>query len=133
MSEKDEIKTFMKKLVSIMSNVSESLVALEEKINQSNQQVAVLSKQIGDIASKLARVDMEVEDEFGKLAKGPSPTPANLAMANELKEIEKDINSIPADLMDDELQQLLKEEEKEDVKKEDAKKGESKKEKKGHS
>ena len=110
MSDEDETKSFMKKLVSVISGMSESLRSLEEKIIMSSRQMALLTKQVEAIASKINQIDLEVEEEFGKLGKDPSHAQAVGGLQAELKKMEQDLSSIPDELLDDELQKLLEEE-----------------------
>ena len=109
MSKEDETKKFMQKLVNIIGNMSETLQTLEEKINISNRQMALLTKQVEGIASKIGQLDLEVEEQFVKLGKNSDPTRALTGFESELNEMERDIDSIPDDMLDDELKQLLNE------------------------
>ncbi|HUX98331.1 MAG TPA: hypothetical protein VMV49_02140 [Candidatus Deferrimicrobium sp.] len=112
----EETKNFMKKLVGVISQMSATLQGLEEKINLSNRQVAQLSKQVGEIASKIGKLDLEVEDEFLKLGKDPNRPSPESALQRELSQITQELDQIPEDIIDDELKQLLEEEEKQKVK-----------------
>ncbi|MHA1650363.1 MAG: hypothetical protein ACTSYB_09220 [Candidatus Helarchaeota archaeon] len=110
MSENDEIKQILKKLISVLSTMSETLQTVENKINLSNRQIALLSKQVEAIASKIKELDVDIEEEFLKLGKVPHASQIEGGVQSELKKIENELESIPDELLDDELKQLLKEE-----------------------
>ncbi|MHA1275572.1 MAG: hypothetical protein ACTSQI_05440 [Candidatus Helarchaeota archaeon] len=118
MPEDDETKKFMKKLVIVITNISKTLQNLQDKIDLSTRQMALLFKQVEGIAKKLGQLDLEVEGEFLKLGKEPKPSQLATNLQLELEKIEKDIESIPDDLLDGELQKLLEEDTK-GAKKED--------------
>ncbi len=109
MSEDAEMKEFMKKLVMVITGMSETLHALQDKIELSNRQMALLFKQVEGITAKLGQLDLEVEGEFLKLGKEPSSRQLATKMQSELKDMEQDLENIPADLLDDELRKLIEE------------------------
>jgi len=119
--DEDENKNFMKKLVAVIGNMSETLQGLVEKIEYSNRQMALLTKKVEEMAVKVKQLDSDVEEEFTKLGKEPIQ---KKDYPGELREIEKSLTEIPDDLLDDELKGLLEEEEKQE-------KGEKKQEKSG--
>ncbi|MFX1295465.1 MAG: hypothetical protein ACFFD2_11535 [Promethearchaeota archaeon] len=109
MSEADETKKLIKKLVIVISNMSETLQSLEEKIILSNRQMANLTKQVEAITSKLNNLDLEVEKEFVKLEKDSSQIQLNIAFQDDLKKIEKELDNVPDEILDNELKKLLDE------------------------
>ncbi|NVM54601.1 MAG: hypothetical protein HWN66_12930 [Candidatus Helarchaeota archaeon] len=108
----DESKKIMKKLITVLSTISETVQALEEKISQSSRQVELLSRQVGKIEAKIDQLDMEVEDEVVKLGQDPSQvqTQREAGFQQELDKINKEIDLVPEEVMDDELKRLLEEE-----------------------
>jgi hypothetical protein len=125
--EEEESKAFMKKLVAVIGNMSETLQGLVEKIEYSNRQMAALTKKVEEMAVKVKQMDSDVEEEFKKLGKEPSQ---KRDYTGELKEIETDLANIPDDILDDDLKGLLEAEEKEAKKQEKQEKSGKKKEKK---
>lgn len=101
----EESKAIMKKLITVLSTLSETVQALEEKVSQSNYQIEMLSRQVLKMAEKVDQLDADVDKEFGNLGKG------SIKFDNELAKIEKKIPEVPDELLDDELKKLLEQEE----------------------
>ncbi len=108
----DDTKKFMKKLITVLSTLSETVQALEEKINQSSYQIEMLGRQVGKVAAKMDQLEGDIDREFATLEK-MSP---ERQIRGELEKMEKDVSSIPDDLLDDELKNLLDEEKKKEKK-----------------
>jgi len=102
----DESKKIMKKLITVLSTLSETVMALEEKINQSNYQIEMLTRQVGKMEATVGHLDVDIDKEFAALEK---KRPEQVVQG-ELEKMEKDVNGIPDDLLDEELKSLLEEE-----------------------
>ncbi|MHA1267669.1 MAG: hypothetical protein ACTSRS_20705 [Candidatus Helarchaeota archaeon] len=102
----EDTKQILKKLISVLTTLSTAVQSLEEKINQSNYSLEMLARKVNEMAIKINQMDSEVEREFAKLGK----IKPEMKIQEELQQIEKDLKEIPNDLLDDELQRLLKEE-----------------------
>ena len=114
----DESKKIMKKLITVLSTLSETVMALEEKINQSTYQIEMLTRQVGKMEAKVGQLDVDIDKEFAALEKKRPEQ----AVQGELEKMEKDVSGIPEDLLDEELKSLLKEEEAAALKKQKEKK-----------
>lgn len=123
----EDSKIFMKKLVAIIGNMSESLQKVVDKIELSNRQLALLTKKIEEMEVKVKQLDVDVEEEFTKLGKEPPPTKD---YTEDVREIEKGMGEVPEEVLDDELKGLLAEEEKGEKSGGKLEKREKKKEKK---
>jgi chromosome segregation ATPase len=123
----EESKNFMKKLVTVIGNMSESLQKVVDKIELSNRQLALLTKKIEEMEVKIKQLDTDVEEEFTKLGKEPS---SKKDYTEDLREIEKEVAELPDEVLDDELKGLLAEEEKQEKSSKKPEKGGKKKEKK---
>ena len=102
----EESKKIMKKLITVLSTLSETVTSLEEKINQSNYQIEMLTRQVGKMEAKVGQLDVDIDKEFAVLEKKRPEQ----AVQGELEKLEKDVSGIPDDLLDEELKKLLTEE-----------------------
>ena len=102
----DETKKIKKKLITVLSTLSQTVTALEEKITQSSYQIEMLTRQVGKMEAKVGQLDGDIDKEFAALQK---KSPERM-IQGELEKMEKDVGGIPDDLLDDELKKLLNEE-----------------------